>query len=101
MMFIARAGEIANCRDIMDEPVKPRLFIKPWCSWCQKAMSWLDEQGIEYETIDVTADEAALEEMIRLSGQDLTPVLQAGGKVLADFGPEQLPTFWKEISSQK
>lgn len=85
----------------MTELLKPRLFIKPWCSWCQKAMSWLDEQGIEYETIDVTADEAALEEMIRLSGQDLTPVLQAGGKILADFGPEQLPAFWKEISSQK
>ena len=85
----------------MDQPPKPRLFIKPWCPWCQKAMNWLDEHGIEYEKIDVTADEAALEEMIRLSGQDLTPVLEAGGKVLADFGPEQLPAFWKEISSKK
>jgi glutaredoxin 3 len=85
----------------MTEPSKTRLFIKPWCSWCQKAMNWLDEHGIEYETIDVTADEAALEEMIRLSGQDLSPVLQAGGKILADFSPEQLPAFWKEVSSQK
>ena len=85
----------------MDEPVKPRLFIKPWCGWCRQAMKWLDDHGIEYETIDVTADEAAFEEMIRLSGQDLAPVIQAGGKVLADFGPEQLPAFWKEISATK
>jgi glutaredoxin 3 len=81
--------------------MKPRLFIKPWCSWCVQAMKWLDERGIEYETIDVTADEAAFEEMVRLSGQDLAPVIQAGGKVLADFGPEQLPAFWKEISATK
>ncbi len=39
--------------------------------------------------------------MIRLSGQDLAPVIQAGGKVLADFGPEQLPAFWKKISATK
>lgn len=79
----------------MDAPAKPRLFIKPWCGWCQQAMNWLDERGIQDEKIDVTADEAAFEEMIRLSGQELTPVIQAGGKVLADFGPEQLAAFWK------
>jgi glutaredoxin 3 len=75
--------------------VKPRLFIKSWCSWCQKAMKWLDERGIEYEKLDVIADEAAFEEMVRISGQELTPVIQADGKVLADFGPEELATFWK------
>ncbi len=83
----------------MDEPVKARLFIKPWCGWCVQAMQWLDNHDIEYVKIDVTADEAAFEEMIRLSGQELTPVIQVGGKILADFGPEQLPAFWKEISS--
>ena len=82
----------------MDASAKPRLFIKPWCSWCQDAVKWLDERGIEYEKIDVTADEAAFEEMIRLSGQDLAPVIQVGGKVLADFGPDQLAIFWKQFS---
>lgn len=79
----------------MEASAKPRLFIKPWCGWCQKAMAWLDERGIKYEKIDVIADEAAFEEMIRLSGQELAPVIQAGGKVLADFGPEELAAFWK------
>lgn len=74
-----------------------RLFIKPWCGWCQQAMSWLDARGIACEKIDVTADEAAMEEMIRLSGQDLAPVIEVDGKILADFGPDQLAVFWKEI----
>ena len=85
----------------MSQSLKPRLFIKPWCGWCHKAVKWLDDHGIEYEKIDVIADEAAFEEMIRLSGQDLAPVIEAGGKMLADFGPEQLPDFWKEVSATK
>jgi glutaredoxin 3 len=84
---------------IRDEifPMKTRLFIKPYCPWCHKAMHWLDEHGIKYETLDVIAHEEAFEEMIRLSGQELTPVIEVDGKVLADFGPEQLPEFFETL----
>ena len=59
-------------------------------------MRWLDERGVDYETVDVMADEAAYDEMIRLSGQDLAPVIDVDGEILADFGPDQLAEFWKE-----
>jgi glutaredoxin 3 len=71
-----------------------RLFIKPYCGWCHKAIHWLDAHGVDYETIDVISDESAYDEMIRLSGQELAPVLDAHGEVLADFGPDQLADFW-------
>ncbi len=74
--------------------MKTRLFVKPYCPWCHKAMDWLDEHGVKYETLDVIASEEAFDEMIRLSGQELAPVIEADGKVLADFGPEQLAEFW-------
>ena len=77
--------------------MKIRLFIKPYCGWCHKAMRWLDDHGIGYEKIDVIADEAAFDEMIRISGQDLAPVIEVDGKVLADFGPEQLAAFWEKL----
>jgi glutaredoxin 3 len=80
------------------KPKRVRLFIKPYCPWCQKAVRWLDERGIKHETIDVIADESAYAEMMRLSGQELTPVIEAGGKVLADFGPEQLAGFWDAVN---
>ncbi len=79
------------------KPRRIRLFIKPYCGWCHKAQHWLDEQGVAYEKIDVTADETAYDEMIRLSRQDLVPVLDADGKILADFGPEQLAEFWRTL----
>jgi hypothetical protein len=34
--------------------------------------------------------------MIRLSGQRHVPTLLAGGKLLADFGPEELDVFLEQ-----
>jgi glutaredoxin len=77
-----------------------RLFIKPYCGWCHKATRWLDEHEVEYETVDVMADEAAYDEMMRLSGQELAPVLDVDGEILADFGPDQLAAFWKQMEKK-
>ena len=63
-------------------------------------MRWLDERGIKYETVDVIADEDAHDEMIRLSGQDLAPVIDVDGKILADFGPEELAKFWEKLNRE-
>jgi glutaredoxin len=83
----------------LSQTVKPkhvRLFIKPFCGWCTKATRWLDDHDVEFETIDVIDDEAAFDEMIRLSGQELAPVIEVDGEVLADFGPDQLEEFWRK-----
>jgi glutaredoxin len=79
------------------KPKRIRLFIKPYCGWCHKAIRWLDDHEVAYEQIDVLADEAAFDEMIRLSGQDLAPVLDVDGEILADFGPDQLADFWQKL----
>jgi glutaredoxin len=60
-------------------------------------MRWLDDHHIAHENIDVIADEAAFDEMIRLSGQDLAPVIEIDGEILADFGPDQLAEFWSRL----
>jgi len=78
-----------------------RLFIKPYCPWCDRAQQWLDERGIRYETLDVISDREAMKEMVALSGQTLAPVIDVAGKILADFGPEELATFWETLKTQK
>ena len=50
--------------------------------------------------VDVMADEAAYDEMIQLSGQDLAPVIEVDGEILADFGPDQLAGFWKQLEQK-
>jgi len=78
-------------------PVNIRLYIKPYCGWCRQATAWLDARGVNYTTLDVIADPAAFAEMQRLSGQTLAPVIDVDGRVLADFGADELAKFWDQL----
>jgi glutaredoxin len=55
----------------------------------------LKRLGIEYKAVNVSKDDDAFEEMVRLSGQSYAPTLVVNGEVLADFGPEELEPFLK------
>jgi glutaredoxin 3 len=81
--------------------MKIRLFVKTYCGWCDKAAAWLDERKISYETVNVSTDQKAYDEMTRLSGQTFAPVIDVDGKILADFGPDELAVFWEKISPTK
>jgi len=35
--------------------------------------------------------------MVKLSGQTYAPVIDVDGKILADFGPEELAEFWEKL----
>ena len=71
------------------------LYIKQGCPWCIAAEEELQKLGVKYERREVRSNPAYFEEMRKLSGQTKAPVLQMDGRVLADFGPEQLPGFLK------
>lgn len=80
--------------------MKIRLFIKPYCPWCHRAVDWLNARGIKFETLDVISDPEAFDEMIDLSGQSLAPVIDVDGEILADFGPDELAKFWEQLKSK-
>jgi glutaredoxin len=82
-------------RDLdLDFRVEMKLYIKNGCPWCVMAEAWLDRRGMKYESIDVLIDPVAFQEMKRVSGQTKAPVLLLqDGRVLSDFGPEELPGF--------
>ncbi len=81
---------------LLMKAVNIRLYIKPYCGWCHEAMDWLNGKGIRYEKLDVLADARARREMVQLSGQTLAPVIDVDGKVLADFGADELADWWRE-----
>jgi hypothetical protein len=62
-------------------------------------MDWLDARKVRYEVLDVIRDGRAYEEMVRLSGQTLAPVIEVDGRVLADFGARELAAFWGRLGS--
>lgn len=70
-----------------------KVYIKPGCPWCDEATAFLDEKGIDYETIVVSGNKEAMQEMVNLSGQTKAPTMEMDGAVLADFGVDELKPF--------
>jgi glutaredoxin 3 len=74
----------------------PVLYTKAGCPWCEEAVRFLDEHGVGYRLKEVTGDAAAFAEMQEKSGQTRAPTLDWHGKILADFGSEELVPFLLE-----
>jgi glutaredoxin 3 len=74
----------------------PILYVKAGCPWCEAAVAFLDGHAIGYRLKEVRSDAQAFAEMKQKSGQTLTPTLDWHGKVLADFGVEELKPFLRK-----
>jgi glutaredoxin 3 len=72
------------------------LYVKDRCPYCEAAMDYLDQQGIAYERIEVRGDDAKLKELKELSGQTKTPTMVLNGRLLANFGVNELKSFLEE-----
>jgi glutaredoxin len=73
-----------------------KVYIKPGCPWCVDALRYLDSQGYQYNALDVLSDSDAYQRMREISGQSSTPTMEVEGKVLADFGVDELKPFLAE-----
>jgi len=71
------------------------LYVKAGCPWCCVAEDYLNRHGYRYRSIDVRNDRSAFDELRRVSGQTFAPTLVVDGKVLPDFGPDELQHFLK------
>lgn len=64
---------------------KVRLYSTPTCPYCRIAKSYLEEQGVDFEVVDVSRDEKAALEMVDKSGQMGVPVLEVGDTIIVGF----------------
>lgn len=78
----------------------PVLYVKSGCPWCIEVAAFLSDSGVGHREKNVTQDPAAFEEMRKLSKQTKAPVLDWHGKILADFGVEELKPFLLEQNVQ-
>jgi glutaredoxin 3 len=76
--------------------VRPFLYVKSGCPWCEEAEDYLHEHGIAYGKADVYADPTAMAEMRELSGQTKAPTMRWGDEILADFGADELDAFLRQ-----
>jgi len=62
-----------------------KVYSTPTCPWCAMAKKYLASKNIPFEDIDVTKDKAAVEEMVRKSGQKGVPVIDIDGNIVIGF----------------
>jgi glutaredoxin 3 len=74
----------------------PLLYIKSGCPWCNEVIDYFKQHDIEVETVFVSGNPEAMDEMIELSGQSKAPTMNWHGKLLADFGVEELIPFLEQ-----
>lgn len=69
---------------------KVRVFSTPSCPYCVTLKTFLDENNVQYEHINVAEDEKAREEMIEKSGQMGVPVIEIDGEMVVGFDRDKI-----------
>lgn len=70
-----------------------KLYSKPSCMQCDFTKKRLDQLGLEYETLDVTVDPVALEEVQAMGFQGLPVVVAEGREPWQGFRPDELDSL--------
>jgi alkyl hydroperoxide reductase subunit F len=70
--------------------MKVKIYTTPTCPYCKLAKSYMDEQGVAYEEIDVAANTDAAQEMVKVSGQMGVPVIMVDEQVIVGWNKTAL-----------
>ena len=65
--------------------MKIKIYSTPFCGYCKKAKDFFDKNGLPYEEVDVSIDEAAAKEMIVKTNQMGVPVIEIGEEIVVGF----------------
>ncbi len=69
---------------------KVKVYSTPTCPYCIRAKQFLKDNNVEFENIDVSADQQKSEEMVKISGQMGVPVIDIEGKIIVGFEKEEI-----------
>jgi glutaredoxin-like YruB-family protein len=69
---------------------KVKIYSTPTCPYCIKTKQFLKDNNIDFEDIDVSADQEKTKEMIQKSGQMAVPVLDINGEIIVGFDKEAI-----------
>lgn len=70
--------------------MKVTVYSTPTCPWCKKVKTYLSEHDVEFDDIDVSADEKKAAEMIEKSGQMGVPVIDIDGEIIIGYDEKVL-----------
>ncbi|MDD5006223.1 MAG: Uxx-star family glutaredoxin-like (seleno)protein [Candidatus Omnitrophica bacterium] len=62
-----------------------KVYSTPTCPYCIRVKEYLKQKNVSFQNIDVSADKASLEEMVKLTGQMGVPVVVIDGNIVVGF----------------
>ena len=62
-----------------------KVYSTPTCPYCHLLKDFLKQKNVEFDDIDVAADQQAAKEMIAKSGQMGVPQIEINGKIIVGF----------------
>ena len=74
----------------MNTPQRVVIFTTPTCSWCRRAKQYLSSRGVAFREVDVSRDERAARDLVRMTGQQGVPVILVGNRPVVGFDKAQL-----------
>ena len=73
--------------------MKIKAYLKPHCGWSNGVRAIMGKHGLEFEDIDIINNRANYEEMVRKSGQPLSPCVEIDDVMLADISGEEVENY--------
>ena len=79
----------------MSTTTTPKIiaYLKPQCGWSGGVRAVLQKYNLPYEDRDIINDYAQREEMIRKSGQQLSPCVEVNGHMLPDISGDEVEAY--------
>jgi glutaredoxin-like YruB-family protein len=66
------------------------VYSTSWCGWCRKTMTFLRNEGVDFENRDIEADEAWRDELIEKTGGTSIPVVEIDGQIIRGYDPQRM-----------
>jgi monothiol glutaredoxin len=73
--------------------MKIKAYLKPHCGWSNGVRAIMGKYGLKFEDIDIINQRSNYEEMVRKSGQPLSPCVEIDGVMLADISGEEVENY--------
>ena len=70
-----------------------KAYLKPHCGWSNGVRAIMGKYNLAFEDIDIINHRANYEEMVRKSGQPLSPCVEIDGVMLADISGEEVENY--------
>jgi monothiol glutaredoxin len=73
--------------------MKIKAYLKPSCGWSNGVRAIMSKHNLAFEDIDIINNRANYDEMVRKSGQPLSPCVEIDGVMLADISGEEVENY--------